>query len=464
MGEIQYYNYPSFPLAQKYGWFRAGPGAEGAMQAGDSLTRIAARLDISDATIGAGLIERRLGSSWEGGAAQAASGAFDHAAAVLASLSSSSSSGGGTAQRFGDSFNATKNSVPAPRTRNWLSNAIGDTAAVAVAGTVAGPAGGFWAAQTDGRATDVANRQADLAANEALKRHEDTTREVLAGYQSAATGASTTATVQGGTQPSARTAGASAASEDPAGGSGGGTASGSGGGTAPGTGGGTVPGTGGGTAPGAGQPKPAGGAEAGHAGAAGGPGHAGMAGGGRSAGAAGGTTSAGAGPGATTAAGAGSHGGTATGTGGAGWALSQPRNGPGSGGIGSSGIGSAGIGSAGMTPRSGGDVAAGHVYLPDAVPTDQPLPPRTDERAPAARISSGAGPGGPTVAGANARGAGPGMAPMGVGGVGAGGGEREHRNQFYIPEDEPFRVEYDFYVAPPVLGTGEAQGDLRESP
>jgi hypothetical protein len=50
---------------------------------------------------------------------------------------------------------------------------------------------------------------------------------------------------------------------------------------------------------------------------------------------------------------------------------------------------------------------------------------------------------------------------MGMGGAGAGGQGREHRNRFYIPEDEPFRVEFDFYVAPPVIGADAQHEDDR---
>jgi hypothetical protein len=39
-----------------------------------------------------------------------------------------------------------------------------------------------------------------------------------------------------------------------------------------------------------------------------------------------------------------------------------------------------------------------------------------------------------------------------VGGAGAGApGDRQHRNQHYLPDDEPFVVEFDG-LAPPVLG------------
>jgi hypothetical protein len=40
---------------------------------------------------------------------------------------------------------------------------------------------------------------------------------------------------------------------------------------------------------------------------------------------------------------------------------------------------------------------------------------------------------------------------MGMGGGARGGEERNHRNQTFIPSDEPFRVEF-FDVTPPVLG------------
>jgi hypothetical protein len=46
--------------------------------------------------------------------------------------------------------------------------------------------------------------------------------------------------------------------------------------------------------------------------------------------------------------------------------------------------------------------------------------------------------------------AGGGMGGMG-GGMGGHGQEREHRNSVFIPDDEPFRVEFDD-VTPSVIG------------
>jgi hypothetical protein len=79
------------------------------------------------------------------------------------------------------------------------------------------------------------------------------------------------------------------------------------------------------------------------------------------------------------------------------------------------------------------------------------LPPRGG--APATGIDP-FGHGGTTGSGGAARGPaglGGGM-PMGLGGAGAG--ERTHRNQTFIPDDEPFVVEY-LDIAPPVIGAGE---------
>jgi hypothetical protein len=433
MGGIGHYNYPQFTLEQKYAWFRSGPGSAAAIQVSDSLKRIAARLDVSDATIGAGFVERRLGTSWEGGAAQAASGAFDRAAVVLASLSTSSLSGGGTAQQYGDSFDVTKKAVAPPESANVLSRSLGDTAAGAI--------GGFWEAQTDARATEATNRNADLAANDALQRHEDTARQVLAGYQSAAAPAQPRAPAATG---AAQGAGAGEA------GHGGATSAGA---------------SGGGPHGGAAAAAGGGGAAAGGAGGTGRPGTAG------------GTAAAGAGGIG------GAHGATAgpSGTESAGWTPLHPEQVPSPPGISPGPNGAPGP-NGGYVPVGGPYVPGGSAYVPASTygpaplppsqrsgsvggyagayrnaTADQPLPPRTGEIAPAARPAAGA------AAGAGARGPGQGgMAPMGMGGAGAGGRDRDHRNRFYIPEDEPFRVEYDFYVAPPVIGAG-APGD-REDP
>lgn len=188
MGEIGSYNYPGFPLEQKYAWFQSGPGAAAAIQAGESLKRIAASLDVSDGTIGAGLIERQLGSSWEGGAARAASGAFDRAAVVLASLSTSSGAGGGSAQQFGDSFSATKNAIPPPPAPTGVNSDVGrnvdDFADMVHDNTGADLAA--LGVQSDFRARQIANRLAEMVADDALYRHEGATRQVLTAYQAAA--------------------------------------------------------------------------------------------------------------------------------------------------------------------------------------------------------------------------------------------------------------------------------------
>jgi hypothetical protein len=425
MGEIGHYNYAGYELKDKYAWFQSGPGAAAAVQVSGSLKRIAARLDVSDGTIGAGFIERRLGTDWEGGAAQAASGAFDRAAVVLTSLTTSSLSGGGSAQRFGDSFGATKKAVAPPQTQNWLSNAVGDD--------LAGAVDGFWEAQSDGRATDVANRNADLAANEALQSHENTAREVLAGYRSAAAAAQPPAPTPAGTAQ-AKTVSAGAASVPGPRGAG--------------------PGATGRGSPASGSAVKAGGTSGGTS--QGGTGKGGTANG-DAAGGAGGTSSAGAG--------AGSHGGTA--------------------GSGSAGGGAGNAGwTAGMVPApNGGYVSPGNAYrlTPETpwqppsgrtpgyaggyrgTPVDQPL---SRAGSPSDQPPRIAGPdllrGGPGAGSGASGGRGPGqggMAPMGMGAAGAGGRERDHRNQFYIPEDEPFRVEFDFYVSPPVIGADPSGGN-----
>lgn len=432
MGGIGHYNYQQYPLEQKYAWFQTGPGASAAIQVSESLKRIAARLDVSDGTIGAGFIERRLGTDWQGGAAQAASGAFDRAAVVLASLTTTSQAGGGTAQQFGDSFNATKNAIPVPPPPTGLNSAFGqevDGFADAVRDRT-GADLSVLGVQSDYRARLVANRNAEMVADDALYRHENTTRDALAAYQSAVGAA------QPSGDPAAAPAGTAAARADwrraYAG-------------------------------PGGGSPR-TGGAPAGTA--------AGAAGGGKPAAGAGrpgtgGGTQGGARAGGGTSAGSGTPGGSVAGTRSAGWTpLDQGQA--------SNPLGPSG----GST--AGGYTAPGTTYLPGppgppwhgpgaggyggdhrGPATDQPLPPRTGEGSPAPRGGVGSA-GGAAAGAAGGRGPGQGaMAPMGMGGAGAGGRDRDHRNQFYIPEDEPFRVEYDFFVAPPVIGAPVEQRDDR---
>ena len=102
------------------------------------------------------------------------------------------------------------------------------------------------------------------------------------------------------------------------------------------------------------------------------------------------------------------------------------------------------------------------------------VPPQAS--ATAARAGAGAGRplaarGGPGLPGAIARAGGTGLpggaaAPgeraggvggMPMGGAGARGQDKDHRNNVFIPDDEPFRVEFDD-LTDPVLGT-HADGD-----
>lgn len=51
--------------------------------------------------------------------------------------------------------------------------------------------------------------------------------------------------------------------------------------------------------------------------------------------------------------------------------------------------------------------------------------------------------------------------PMGMGGGGQGGSSRTHRNQTFIPDDEPFRVTYDCDIAPAVIGVANPEDERR---
>jgi hypothetical protein len=447
MEEIPCYFYEGSSLEEKYQWMHSGPGGVGSIGFGDGLAHLAADFNASDSRIGQNLVQRKLGAEWQGQAASAATDALNRAATAIAANAGPGNTGRDSSHQYGDSFNAAKNAiqqVPDAGQNSWWGHQA-DSAGAALNDTF----GSTFGVQSDYSRRLAAYRAADQAANDALYKHETTSRTVLTAYQNAITG---------------QAAGPNAVpGMPPRGGSG-------------------THGGGGAGAGGAGMTT--GGARSGAAG----PGAA-------SAGATGGAERHGS---ASSAAGGAARHGSAPGAGGPAGAPptapptlptgSAPTTAP----AGFDPLGPpGGAGGGGLVPGpSGGFVPAGPGFGAGSPPSSVPPPlpplgggysgvggdPYTGERSsgnPYASAGHGGGSGGgrplsprggsgipageapgrftgsgfPEGGGAGGRPGGPGgLAGGGMGGMGGGmggGQDREHRNSVFIPDDEPFRIEFD---------------------
>lgn len=414
--DIGDYRWEGFPLAQKFGWMQTGQGAGTVQPAVDALRGLSARYTESHRAVHAQLA--RLGVSWRGASADAAAAATTRLADWVFGAGQTVTGGGGSMESYGASFTALKPNIPPPP----------DVGAQSSAGHALDAATGGYGAlvglQSDHSRRLAAAAALDAQANAALTEHQQATRAALQSFPPAA-------------EPPVLAAGTGPA--------GGGVPGGGSGVSAPGTG--AAPGSG--ASPGAGAPAPSEGST--------GPGGAG----------AGGTGPGGTGPGA----GAGTEGAAAP-TVNAGWTpLTPPAGQPGG-------------ASSGPLPGShGGPIAAPPPYRPSATPGAHggriggsaaaggygggrpggfgPAPPARGGPPPGSPSgpSGGADPGASRAAAGRGPGMGglAGMPPLGMGG-GVGGQERSHRNQTFIPSDEPFQVEH-FDISPPVLGVRREEDD-----
>ncbi|MGQ0482491.1 MAG: hypothetical protein ACT4O0_15890 [Pseudonocardia sp.] len=446
MVEIPVFNYDAFSLETKFGWMQAGAGPDSAFVGGDRLRKIADRLTASDRIIGQNMLRRKLGTGWEGTAAAQAGAALNRTADTISAAARAGGSAGGALRGYGDSFVTVRNTIPPPVVigQNSVLGEMADGLGQALKADVQTDFG----IQSDYTRRLAAHAAADAAANQALKAHEEATRQSLTVYASAMPGA-------GAPGPAAPGGGADGVLD----------------GGADGVLGGGVGGRGSAT------PDGAGGAGGGTSGAAAG---AGAAGGGGMGGSSGGIGGSGGGVGVGSGGGAGAGDGD-------GWTPA--------------GTDSASAGPPGLAPGENGGFVPAANALGQHVPPPIALPPTGAEprgRGPGSAggyRAAGAGPasGGGGGAGASlaARGgaasagaglgsiggsgpvAGPGgvgrggpggmgLPPMGMGG-GAGGQDREHRNQSYVPSDEPFRAtdqpdQHGFVATAPVLGVPDAGG------
>jgi hypothetical protein len=393
--------YEGFDLATKYGWMQQGQGANAVAPGGDYLSQMAQDYGQSDTNIRTQLA--RLGVSWTGQASQAASAGLTQLADYAQSANQTSTAGSASLGQYGESFAELKPKVPKPvevGQQSWGGRILDGAMGVA---------DGAFGIQSDYRARLRQYQRQDAQANQALYAHQRNTQSVLDGFKA------------GDPVPTV------AASGSDAGPGGGGRGRGPGGGG----GGGASP-PGGGTAPGAAGGDPSGGTSPTTAATAAPPPTAPDASTGRPPGGLG----SGSRPGG---AGGSGSGGSLTNPSSALPALpaqdSDPTFGPG---------GPGGTGGPGRSRRLG----------PDR-PSYQPPQARNLEQVPRSAITEALL--GPELDGNAGRS--PGGLPAGMPGIGAAGGagrdqEREHRNNVYLPSDEPFLVEFEEYVdyTPPVIG------------
>jgi hypothetical protein len=183
MTDMPCWNWAAFPLSTKYGWMQQGSGAQGPVGYGERLASLAAHFEETDGNLRRTM--SALGGSWEGAAADGATGAVRRAAGTLDGNARTAGAGQGSAHRYGDSFAATKNAIPDPAGVGtggfWGSVSTGLRAAVPGVGTTL-------AAGVDYVHELMAYRQAEQAADQALTAHQDTTRAALAGYTTAVAG------------------------------------------------------------------------------------------------------------------------------------------------------------------------------------------------------------------------------------------------------------------------------------
>jgi hypothetical protein len=451
-GDIPEVNWATYSLASKYQMMHAGPGSAAVAPAARTLGVLAPAFGESSDVIQAAL--RGTGVEWQGQAATAFAAKMTQAAEWAQHSGQTSKAGGDQVQSYATSYDTTRNKIPSPVEvgENSFLGKVADGAGHALDDSF----GSTFGVQSDYAKRVAANQAADAAANRALTEHVTLTRQAVASFPD--------------TQPGAPlgSAGATATLSSTAHG-----------GVGHGVGGGVV-------GVGAGGVGPAGvGARAGGAGPAGGA--TGGAAGGGVGGAAEPTPTHGAGwtpvsppPGIGAGSGAGVLPGPADGgagwggvpapvSPGGGWDGSGSRGGfgagPGVSGAGGSGFGVSGVGGAGV-----GGSGVGGLGGPGVGGLGGGLAPRGGAG------FGGAGPGGPglggpgvpgrpSLAGVGGFGGGGapgtglgGMSPMGGGfGGGAGGEDHEHRNNVFIPSDEPFVVDEGDDVVPPVLGVPGSQ-------
>lgn len=161
------YRWEGYSLEEKQRWMREGQGAAAVGRGVEVLDALAAGSHRSAESLRGALAE--LGVDWSGAAADSARVSLTAMTGRMGRITDEASSGGTGLGRYGDSFAQVSRKIPAQGEVSAQLVATGDFAIV----------NGL---QSDLRAGPVALRNAELAANAALRAHEQATRDALATF------------------------------------------------------------------------------------------------------------------------------------------------------------------------------------------------------------------------------------------------------------------------------------------
>jgi hypothetical protein len=403
-------NWAGMSLQQKYQMMHSGPGGSAVAPCADSLNSLAQQLNEAADTVRQGL--SGIGVDWKGDAATSFNGSMQKAQQWLRQSSQVPQAGGTGVHTYASSYDSTKNAIPNPSEFGPLGSVLGGTAENQLGAAVVG--GGLSPQSVNLSAQIAALRRANAQADQALTQHVNAAQQAVNGFPQMQPPPPLT-NGGGGSSVKPNTA----ANRPGAANHSGGTA----------------------------QPRGAGGQSGGTAGqggadgVGGGQGDADGAGGGR-----GGPSGQGGGmptsPGVTKSSSYAPPPPVAPAGGGDSW---------GGGGVGRGG-GNDGGGVA-RTPLfnpGGGGFRAGPIGPPVQPPITRTVIPAPNQ---GPGYAGGYTSGNPRPTPAQPSGAASGgMPPGGMGGMGAAGQGREHRNSVFIPSDHPFRIPKEKNVAPPVLG------------
>ncbi|WP_028937845.1 WXG100 family type VII secretion target [Pseudonocardia spinosispora] len=161
------YRWEGYSLAEKQRWMREGQGAAAVERGVQVLDALVASSRRSAESLRGALAE--LGVDWSGAAADSAGVALAATTAGAERILDEASAGRAGLDRYAESFARVSRTIPAPGEASAPLVAAGDLAVV----------NGL---QSDLRAGPVAQRRAELAANAALRAHEQATLDALAAF------------------------------------------------------------------------------------------------------------------------------------------------------------------------------------------------------------------------------------------------------------------------------------------
>jgi PPE family len=412
-------NFEGMSLLTKFQMMRSGPGGSAVTQTVGGLTRLKQALDESVSTTQSVLGD--VGVQWQGQAASNFQGSLGKSGSWAQTTSQAPVHGSTNMQTYASSYDSTRNAIPNPAEAGPIGQALG---AMTENQLAAGVPPGTFGPQIDMNAQIAKVRHMNQTADAALKAHVSLTKSMTTGIPAVQPPPPITTDSSPAAQPPTTTPGP--------------------GGQPPGGGSGQPPGGGSGQPPGGGSGRPPGGGSGDSSGGAGGKGAKAADGGG--------TSPSGYSP-----------------------PPPPPKTDPsgGLGGLGSDLGGSGGSSDSGlgggsalaprdappppMTIANGGTYGGGlggrpiGASLNGGGADNRPIPQRVmgnPERNAATEGLSSNGAAANTRSGAGAGGMPPGMG----GGMGGRGGQnREHRNNTYIPSDDPFRMKFTD-VSPAVIG------------